>query len=252
MINKINKYKIQKFISNSGFCSRRQAEKYILMNEVTINDNNANIGDYVDCDKDIVKIFNKKINLINEYNYIMLYKPIGYITSMYDPYHQKNISLLIDKNYKRLLPVGRLDINSEGLLIMTNDYELIHKLTHPKYNIIKTYEAWIKKDEDINIIKNNIYDLEKINYIENIKINKCKVLINEILNDYIIISISITQGINRQIRKMCNICNLKIIKLKRVSIGEIVLDKHLSPYKWRIFSNNEILYLKTLKNNMEN
>ncbi|HHV08196.1 MAG TPA: rRNA pseudouridine synthase [Firmicutes bacterium] len=146
----IVKERLQKAIARAGICSRRRAEELIISGRVKVNDVViTQLGQKVDPENDIIKVDNNVLNLRVPKVYLLLHKPPGYITTVHDPHGRPTVMDLIPKKV-RLFPVGRLDLNSEGLLILTNDGRLAHMLTHPRFEVTKTYEVWVKGQPQAN------------------------------------------------------------------------------------------------------
>lgn len=232
--------RVQKYLADAGICSRRKAEQYILEGKVRVNDKVVfELGTKVTED-DEVYFENKKIKIEDKKVYIMLNKPVNYITTVKDQFGRATVMDLIkDINY-RLVPVGRLDYDTSGLLIMTNDGNLVYKLTHPKHNIDKVYVA---KLEGI-IKKKEIYKFENGIYIDNYKTSNAKIEVLNLSNNNSNVKITIHEGKNRQIRKMCDAIGHSVLSLKRISIGDINLDVPIG--KYRYLTSKEIEYLNRL------
>lgn len=234
------KERLQKILANNGLCSRRSAERFISEGKVTINGITARLGDSADIEIDEIEFCGKKVFADNvDKIYIMLNKPIGVVTTLNDEKGRKNISNLVSCG-KRVYPIGRLDLNSEGLLIITNDGQLANKLMHPKHNVRKTYIVNVKG----NIKK--IENLSKAMDIDGYIIKPAIVTIINAFNDEATVKISIAEGRNRQIRKMCDKCGFKVKKLKRIAIGKLLIDESLKPGSWRMLNKEEINYLISL------
>ena len=228
--------RINKFIARAGIASRRKAEELILSGKITINDEVVTeLGTRV-AEDDIVKYDGKEIKLKEELEYILINKPVGYVSTVKDPYAIKTVLDLVSTN-KRIYPVGRLDKDSRGLLLLTNDGNITFKLTHPSSDIEKEYIVRLDMEpsvEEIELLKNGI-PLEgvmtKEAYVKRIK-NK-------------VYRVRISEGRNRQIRRMFEYIGYKVIDLKRVSIGNIV-DNELKEGEFRYLTDKEIKYLRNL------
>ena len=170
----------------------------------------------------------------------MLYKPRGFVTTMKDERGRKNVSQLVKKCSCRVYPVGRLDVDSEGLLIMTNDGELTHKLTHPSHEITKTYTVTVRGNLE------NIPSLAEPMDIDGYMIKPATVFILNQKENQARLEIRIHEGRNRQIRKMCEKCGFTVHRLKRLSVGNLQLDSSLPVGKWRELTQSEISYLRSL------
>jgi len=232
--------RIQKYISDCGVMSRRAAEREIEQGNIYVNDQLATIGQKIDPDKDVVKYNDIVLNQAEKhYQYIMLYKPVGYITTMSDDKNRQCITELIEEVGTRVYPVGRLDMDSEGLLLLTNDGDLTNKLTHPKHNIPKIYHVKISGA----ITPENMSALGKPMMIDDYEIQPVEIEIVTRNDKVSILRMTLYEGRNRQIRKMCESLGLNILNLKRIAIGKISLGD-LHPGKWRRLTQSQIKYLK--------
>lgn len=227
--------RVQKIIAASGFCSRRAAEKLIEEGRVSVNGIIAAIGDSADDAADKIEIDNKPLTKNDQRTYIMLNKPRGYITTMNDDKGRRTVAELTADVGVRVYPVGRLDYDSEGLIIMTDDGELAHRLMHPSHEIGKTYELRAQGTDIPRALEIMRSPLE----IDGYRINPAEVkLLNQSEND-VLLSITITEGRNRQIRKMCVLAGLEAIRLRRVAEGGLKLGK-LAVGQWRYLDDTEI------------
>lgn len=229
--------RINKFIAKSGYTSRRKADDLILAGKVMVNGKVMEEPGYDVAPTDEV-VINGEVLKLEEYFYIKLYKPVGYITSNFDPYNEKDLNNLVDID-QRFFAAGRLDKDSRGLLILTNDGDFTNKLIHPSHEVSKEYV--VKVDRDLKST-----DLHKFE-------GKLDIGNGEITNGASIKKLSsktyqviISQGFNRQIRRMFDILAYKVLDLKRVRIGEIYLDK-LKPYEYVEFNNKELQFVKEIK-----
>ena len=225
--------RLNKYIAECGICSRRKADILIesgkvLVNDIVIKD----LGVKIDDTKDQVKVDGKTISKENKYVYIMLNKPKGYVTTNSEQFGRKSVIDLIDTDY-RIFPIGRLDMNTEGLLLLTNDGEFANKLMHPKNKVEKTYIANVKG----NITEEKIENLRNGVDIGGYITKPAQVRI--ISKDKNEIEIKISEGKNRQVRKMCEAVGLKVINLKRTSVGKLNLG-NLKIGKYRYLNKNEI------------
>ena len=231
--------RLQKFIARCGVTSRRKAEELILQGHVKVNGLIVNeLGSKIDPEHDVVEVNNQKISEKNEHVYIKLYKPEGYVTTVKDQFNRKTVLDLINIK-ERIYPIGRLDYNTSGLLLLTDDGEIANKLLHPKYLIYKTYEAVVKgiiSDDSINKLKTGVF-------IEDYKTAPAKVKLLDLKAKQSTVQISIHEGKNRQVRKMFDSVGHDVIKLKRISFGDINL-KDLTIGQWKYLSNDEIKFLK--------
>ncbi|SHI70138.1 23S rRNA pseudouridine2605 synthase [Dethiosulfatibacter aminovorans DSM 17477] len=238
----MNKMRLNKFISNSGYTSRRKADELIFEGKVKINGETVKEpGTQVQVSVDIVEVEGKNISLEEEMKYIILNKPIKYITSVKDQFDRPSVLDLVDIK-ERIYPVGRLDYDSSGLIILTNDGDLTYKLTHPKHNIYKTYIVKINgliDDETIEKLKKGVY-------IDNYRTRPCKVSLVSDDDRKSVLKVSILEGRNRQIRKMFEKFNFRVVYLRRISIGEISLGE-LPSGQWRHLRDDEVKYLKEME-----
>lgn len=238
----MEKIRLQKYISESGFCSRRKAELLIMQNRVKINNVNAIIGSKVNPLKDIITIDGEKIikSRKKDYKYIILNKPRGYVTTMKDEKGRKCVADLISDIDSRVYPVGRLDVNSEGLIILTNDGNFANDLMHPSRHVSKKYRVTIRPD----ITDEQAAKLSAGIEIDGRKTAPAQVYIISKQTNRVVLEIVIKEGRNRQIRKMCEALNLEVARLKRVSIGPIKLGM-LKPGTYRNFSKDELRAIRT-------
>lgn len=229
------KERLQKIISASGLSSRRAAEELIKSGKVVVNGMTATLGDSADIETDVITVDGVELKMPSGHTYIVLNKPKGYVTTMSDEKGRKCVAELVTDVGARVFPVGRLDMYSEGLLIMTDDGEFANKLMHPSKEVRKTYHAWISGECD----KEKIAILSSSLDIDGYIIKPAEVEVLKRAEDYTLLSITIHEGRNRQIRKMCEIAGLKLTRLKRISEGNIVLGD-LKPGKWRYLSDEEL------------
>jgi 23S rRNA pseudouridine2605 synthase len=232
----VEKNRIQKVIADAGFCSRRKAEELISSGRVKLNGHPVKLGDKA-AFNDIITIDGEKITVPKKKNfiYIMLNKPRGYVTTMSDELDRRCVTELIEDVGERVYPVGRLDRNSEGLLLFTNDGEFANSIMHPSKHISKTYRVTVRPD---------ISDDQLVKMSEGIVIDGQKTLPANIVvktkePGRVVMLITIHEGRNRQIRKMCEAVGLEVARLKRISVGPIKLGM-LKPGTWRELSAEEL------------
>lgn len=235
----MEKIRLQKFFTDQKIMSRRSAEKVIEAGNVKINGKTAKLGDKVDPENDTVE-FNGKIieKTALSKRYIMLNKPIGYVSTVSDEKGRKCVSDLVKDVGERVYPVGRLDMFSDGLLIMTNDGELANRLTHPKNNVTKKYSVLIKGQ----ISPEALAALTSPMDIDGYKIRPVGVHIVSVKNGNTSAIFTLHEGRNRQIRKMCEKCSLTVMRLTRIAIGSLKLGD-LEKGKWRELTRAEVDYL---------
>ena len=229
--------RLQKFLANAGIASRRKCEELILDGKIEVNGLVVtDLGTKVS-EKDIVKYNGKIVKPEEEKVYILLNKPIGYVTTAKDQFNRDTVLDLVKIN-KRVVPVGRLDMYTSGALILTNDGEFVNMLTHPRNEVNKTYNVTLKgfvENEDIQKLQNGV-EIDD-GYIT--KPAKVKILKIDEEKKISRIQITIHEGRNRQVRKMCEAINKKVLALHRSSIENIDL-KNLKIGEWRYLTNKEI------------
>jgi 23S rRNA pseudouridine2605 synthase len=231
--------RIQKIIASRGITSRRKAEELILAGRVTCNGHVCLLGEQADPDVDIILLDGKPLPSSGEYTYIMLHKPRGYVTTLSDEKGRKDITLLVSDCPTRVYPVGRLDMDSEGLLILTNDGEFANHLMHPKHEINKTYRVFVKGYTD-----EALEHLGKPVVLDGYMIQKPQVrVISSDGNGNAQLEVMIHEGRNRQVRRMCNIAGMKVVRLIRIAEGQLQLGK-LPLGKWRRLTEEEVEQLK--------
>lgn len=231
--------RLQKFMADAGLMSRRAAETEIENGKVTVNGHPAYLGMKIDPIHDIVVYGGKKILFQKkEHVYIMINKPRGYLSSTEDDHGRKCVTDLISGVNARIYPVGRLDMISEGMLLLTDDGELKNRLTHPRHSIGKVYRVKVGSqvtEEQYSILTSPLV-------IDGYKIKPVHVVIGESDESGTVLKMTLFEGRNRQIRKMCEQAGLTVKRLSRVSIGNLKLDG-LSVGKWRYLTDEEVEYL---------
>lgn len=227
----MNEIRLNKYIASSGICSRRMADKLIDEKKVKVNNKIVmEKGTVVDKEKDVIKVNNKVIRIQEEKKYILMNKPVGYVTTSKEQFNRPCVlDIIAEKN--RVYPVGRLDMYTSGLLILTNDGDITNKITHPKNHICKTYEVITKSNLSLEDMQKLESGVDIGGYVTMpAKVQK----INE--NKY---SITISEGKNRQVRKMFESVGNKVERLKRISIGKLTLDG-IDVGKYKYISYEEI------------
>lgn len=243
---KDNKIRLQKHLSECGVASRRHAEEMISQGKVKVNGRTAHIGDRVDPKRDKVSVSGKTVVSETRKMYIMLHKPRGYVTTAKDEFDRKCVTELVADAGVRLFPVGRLDRNSEGLLIMTNDGAFANKLTHPSSHVNKTYRVTVKgevNDEQLLKMREGIL-------LDGKKTLPCDVFTAERKHDRTVLIFIIHEGRNRQIRRMCEETGLEVIRLKRTEIAGVKLGM-LPQGKWRPLNEREMRHLSGIAKETE-
>lgn len=233
----MEKERLQKFLANQGICSRRKAEEHILNGDIKVNGKVVvELGTKIDPENDEIEFKGNKIKKSEKKVYILLNKPIGYVTTTRDQFGRETVLDLV-KVKEKILPVGRLDMYTSGALILTNDGEFIYKITHPKYEIEKTYNVTVKgivTKEEVEQLKQGV----KIDdYISGKA--KVKILKTDKENDTSRIEITIHEGKNREVRKMCQAIGKKVLALHRSKIENIDVKK-LKLGEWRNLTEREV------------
>lgn len=236
--------RLQKYLATAGIASRRVCEQYILEGRVKVNGETVTeLGRKVE-NNDKVVFDNKLVQLNNNYVYYLLNKPTGYVTTVKDEKQRPTVMDLIKDTKNRVFPVGRLDYNTSGLLILTNDGQLTYELTHPKHNINKIYQVKVKG----KVTQKELVRLSEGVFIDGRKTAPAKVERIKENQASTVLSITIHEGRNRQIRKMCEAVNHEVLTLKRIAIGKIKLED-LKPGEYRHLTQEEIEYLKNTSGN---
>ncbi len=235
----MKKIRLQKFLADAGLMSRRAAEAEIAAGRVSVNGHPAEIGMQVDPAEDLVTYRGKKVVFTKkEHVYIMMNKPRGYLCSTEDDRGRKCVTDLLDGVSARVYPVGRLDLISEGLLLLTDDGELKNRLTHPSYSLPKIYRVKVAGE----VSESQLVTLGSPLVIDGYKIRPVEVSMGESDESGTVLKMTLKEGRNRQIRKMCEQARLTVKRLSRVSIGNLKLDG-LPVGKWRYLDEHEVEYL---------
>ena len=230
--------RLQKFLAEAGIASRRKCEELILSGKVSVNGEVITaLGTKVNPEKDEVLYNGKVVKKQDEKVYILLNKPIGYVTTAKEQFGRDKVLDLVKVN-KRLVPVGRLDMYTSGALILTNDGDFVYKVTHPKHEITKTYTVTLKgkvSDEEIELLRNGV-KIEDNFITSPAKVKRIK---EDIENNRTRLEIVIHEGKNRQVRKMCEKIGKHVLALHRSKIGNIDV-KDLKIGKWRYLDEKEV------------
>ncbi len=248
MMEKDNKIRIQKIIADAGVCSRRKAEELIEKGAVTVNGKRAKLGDKADPDKDKINVAGRDISVRRDAKkyYIMLHKPRGFITTMNDEGGRKCVAELVDDIPARLFPIGRLDRESEGLLLMTNDGNFANMISHPSTHFAKTYRVTVHP----RITEDQLTKLTTGIVIEGRMSMPASVRVLKSEQSRTVLEIVLEEGRNRQIRKMCEAVGLETARLKRIAIGPIKLGM-LQPGKWRELKPDELRSINAYHKKLE-
>lgn len=222
-------------MAECGVASRRSCERLIEEGKVRINGHPAVLGAKVNPKKDIVTVRGKKIAMQTNMRYIMLHKPRGYVTTVSDELGRKTVMDLIGRVNERVYPVGRLDRDSEGLLLLTNNGELANALMHPSFRIVKTYRVTVRPGADGDVLDIMRRGVE----IDGVKTSPCEITPVSESAERSVLEFKIQEGRNREIRKMCEACGLEVARLKRTALGPLKLGM-LQPGEHRELNENEL------------
>jgi 23S rRNA pseudouridine2605 synthase len=230
--------RLQKLMADRGVASRRACEQMILQGRVTVNGETARLGQSADGDLDEILLDGRPLPAAGEKLYIMLNKPRGYVTTLHDEHGRKTVAALVADCGDRVYPVGRLDYDSEGLLLMTNDGALTNTLTHPSFEREKVYQVTVRGDLEAALER-----LGEPMTIDGYRIRPAVVTLLSSEGNRGKVRITIHEGKNRQIRKMCEQCDLEVLRLVRVEQDGLRLG-NLRPGKWRFLTPEEIASLR--------
>ena len=226
--------RLQKIIAARGLCSRRQAEKWIEEGRVRLNGNTAHLGDTADVTEDVIEVDGKRLPKASKKLYLMLNKPRGYVTTLSDEKGRKNAAELVAGCGTRVYPVGRLDMDSEGLLLFTNDGEFANLMMHPKHEVNKVYRVWVT-----NFAPEKLEALAEPIELDGYTIRKPNVRPVRMEPTRAILDVTIHEGRNRQVRRMCQAAGLEVARLVRISEGGLRLGD-LKSGEWRYLEPREL------------
>ena len=226
--------RLQKILSAAGICSRRKAEEYITAGRVTVNGHPASLGDRADPARDVVALDGKEVIRPGQRTVLMLYKPRGVVTTLSDEKGRKTVADLVKDCPVRVWPVGRLDMDSEGLLLFTNDGDFANLLMHPRHEVDKTYRVWVTdfSPEKLEALREPI---ELDGYL----IKRPRVRPVRMEPNRAILDVTIHEGRNRQVRRMCQAAGLEVARLKRIAEGGLRIGE-LKPGAWRYLEPREL------------
>ena len=226
--------RLQKIIAARGLCSRRQAEKWIEEGRVRVNGNTAHLGDTADVREDVIEVDGKRLPKAGKKLYLMLNKPRGYVTTLSDEKGRKNAAELVAGCGVRVYPVGRLDMDSEGLLLFTNDGEFANLMMHPRHEVNKVYRVWVT-----NFAPEKLEALKEPIELDGYLIKKPKVRPVRMEPTRAILDVTIHEGRNRQVRRMCQAAGLEVQRLKRIAEGGLKIGD-LKEGQWRELEPKEL------------
>ena len=226
--------RLQKILSARGVASRRKVEELIAEGRITINGRVAVLGDRADPEADEILLDGKPLPSPSGAVYIMLHKPRGYVTTLSDEKGRRTVADLVKDCGTRVYPVGRLDYDSEGLLILTNDGEFANEMMHPKHLVEKTYAVWVSgyREEATELLKQPVV-------LDGYRIHPPKVQLIRFEGNKALYHVTIGEGRNRQVRRMCAHAGMDVLRLKRIREGKLELGD-LPLGKWRYLTENEI------------
>ena len=234
------KNRFQKILSANGVCSRRAAERLILQGRVRVNGQTASLGDGADLEVDAITVNGKRLNRPPRPVYLMLYKPRGYVTTVSDEKGRRTVMDLLEGAPERVYPVGRLDMDSEGLLLLTNDGALTQRLTHPSHEVEKEYLLCLETPEE-----DPAAGLTAPMSLDGRPLAPVKARLIRREEGKTWMTLTIREGRNRQIRRMCRQRGYRLLRLRRTAVGRLKLDK-LPLGQWRRLTEEEIRYLQSL------
>lgn len=226
--------RLQKILSASGVVSRRGAEAYIQAGRVTVNGRKAQLGEKADPERDDIRVDGRPLRAPEERTYLMLYKPRGFVTTLSDEKGRRTVADLIKGCGARVWPVGRLDLDSEGLLLLTDDGALTHQLLHPSHEVEKEYHVWVTGD-----VERGIPVLRGPLELDGVPLHPARVRFLRREKGESVLSVTIHEGRNRQVRRMCALAGLEVRRLCRVREGEVLLGD-LLPGRWRKLTPSEL------------
>lgn len=229
--------RLQKILSSCGVASRRKAEQLILERRVRVNGNTASLGDTADIEEDVIEVDGVRLRKQPEKVVLMLNKPKGYVCTLSDEKGRRNVAELVADCGVRVYPVGRLDLNSEGLLLLTNDGELANRLTHPKKEVDKVYLVWLSR-----YIDGCEASIAQPIEIDGRETSPAKVEKIKQTGETALLRVTIHDGRNRQIRRLCERAGVTVTRLRRVQEGPVSLGD-LRPGQWRYLTQDEIMKL---------
>ncbi len=232
------KERLQKILSARGVASRRKAEELIQGGRVTVNGVRAVLGDGADPDADEIRVDGRRLPKEQGFVYLMLNKPRGFVTTLSDEKGRRTAAQLVADCGTRVYPVGRLDMDSEGLLLFTNDGEFANRMTHPRQELDKVYEVWVNR-----YAPGGEERLSRPVVLDGYQIRPPKVELLDLREDTARFRITIHEGRNRQIRRMCEKAGMYCTRLRRIQEGSLALGD-LPKGKWRYLTSEEVARLK--------
>lgn len=232
--------RLQKWLAHCGYGSRRACEQLIQQGRVQVNGAVASLGAKIDPQRDVITVDGKRVQPPQAFVYLMLHKPRGYVTTRKDPHAPHTVMELLRDAPPNLFPVGRLDADSEGLLLFTNDGAFAHRLTHPRYKLPKTYRVWVQGKPTARALT----QLREGVLLEDGKTAPAEVRLLRTESEQSVLEIVLREGRKRQIRRMCAAVGHPVQRLKRIAMGALRLPSDLPLGKWRMLTPAEIQQLQ--------
>jgi pseudouridine synthase len=234
--------RLNKFLALAGVASRREADRWILQGRVSVNNQVVEeLGLKVEEDHDVVRVDGRKIQVKPKAVYILLNKPAGYLVTLKDPFRRPTVRNLLPASLGRVFPVGRLDLETEGLLVLTNDGELAFRLSHPRFGVKKVYLAKVKGEPN----RGALLRLERGVHIEGEKTAPAKAVLLAPGQQSSWLRLELREGRKREVREMCRAVGHPVLELRRVEFGGLALS-NLKPGQWRHLEPGEVRRLKSL------
>lgn len=236
------KVRLNKFLSLAGVTSRREADRWILEGRISVNNRAVGeLGLKVDEEQDVVRVDGRKIQVKPKPVYILLNKPAGYLVTLKDPFQRPTVRSLLPASLGRVFPVGRLDLESEGLLVLTNDGELAYRLSHPRFGVKKAYLAKVRGEPNRDALRR----LERGVYLEGEKTAPATATLLAPGQKSSWLRLELQEGRKREVREMCRAVGHPVLELRRVEFAGLVLED-LKPGQWRHLEPREVRRLKVL------
>lgn len=235
--------RLQKIIAQAGLCSRREAEEWIAAGRVKVNDKTATVGESADPDADRITVDGRPLQTRAERWYLAVNKPAGYTTSLKDRHAEHLITELIPKRFGRVFPVGRLDRDTSGLILLTNDGYLAHRLMHPSYHVAKIYEVWIKGVPGRNHVARIEHGIELDDGVA--RPQSVQIIRSDKAHDRTLLRMTLTEGKKREIRRIFEAIGHPVLELRRVAFGPLSVEG-LDEGRSRPLSHREVKTLYSL------
>ncbi|MCS6923154.1 MAG: rRNA pseudouridine synthase [Fimbriimonadales bacterium] len=235
--------RLQKWLARCGYGSRRACEQLIQQGRVQVNGVVATLGVKVDPQRDVITVDGRRVQPPPRCVYIMLHKPRGYVTTRKDPHAPRTVMELLKDAPAPVFPIGRLDADSEGLLLFTNDGEFANRLMHPRYKLPKTYRVWVRGKPSERALQ----QLREGVVLEEGRTAPAQVKLIRTEGEQSLLEIVLYEGRKRQIRRMCQAVGHPVVRLIRIAIGNLRLPRDLPPGKWRLLTSAELEQLRASK-----